>query len=304
MQFPAVIDNTIAETWFACEGKAMMQYFEDWAPETNINLHAGGAFAKGIEAARRAFHIEKEADDDAIAIGMLEAYRAYGAYTAPGTTNKSFAAVGRAIADYFFQYPLAEDTIQPYFPTDGKPAIEFNFTIPLPFNHPESGEPLIYGGRCDMVGRYNDQVFVVDEKTTTSLGASWDRQWAMAGQFTGYCWAAREHGYPVAGAIVRGISFLKDLRFGHSQVISPRTQYQIDFWYKQLLIKVERMLAAYAHWKQHGTRDSFQYSHGASCKAYGGCPFTQVCQSPQPEKVLEVYFVKRHWDPLHLGDDS
>lgn len=312
MRFPPVIDNTIAETFFACGGKARYQYFEDWAPETNTNLHAGGAFAKGIEAARRAFHVERLTDEEAILRGMETAWAAYGAHLPPATSHKTFQAVGRAVADYFFQYPLAEDIIQPYYPAEGKPAIEFNFTIPLPFTNPDTGDPLIYGGRCDMVGRYNDQVFVIDEKTTTSLGPSWERQWDMAGQFTGYCWAAREHGYPVAGAIIRGISFLKDCRFGHAQVISPRTDYQIQFWYEQLRKKVAKMLVSYAEYRRLEAggvdgpllRDTFEFSHGAACKSYGGCPFARVCQSPQPDKVLEVYFVKRQWNPLHIGEDS
>lgn len=302
--FPAVVDNTIVETWYACEGKAQMQYFDHWAPEVNTNLHFGGAFAEGMKAARNAFYRDGATDDDAIAIGMLAAMEFYGTHVPPQDSNKTFFGVGRAVADYFFQYPLAEDVIQPYVPPTGIPAVEFNFAIPLPINHPETGEPLIYAGRADMIGRYNDSIFVVDEKTTTSLGASWERQWEMAGQFTGYTWAAQEHGYPVAGAIVRGISILTNFRFGHAQVISDRRSYQIKTWYTQLLKKLTRMVEAYSDWKKTGDLQSYQFSHGAACKSYGGCPFAKVCRSENPQKVLEVYFVRRKWDPLFLGEDA
>jgi hypothetical protein len=311
VRFPPAIDNTIVETFFACEGKSFHQYFEDWAPGTNVNLHAGGAFAKGMEAARKAFHIDGAGSDDAIALGVQAAAQAYGNFLPPPNSHKTFPAVLRAVSDYFFQYPLEEDPVQPFIPPGGLAAVEFNFGIPLPLNNPDTGEPLLYAGRCDMVGRYNDSIFVVDEKTTTSLGPSWERQWDLAGQFTGYCWAARNHGYPVAGAIIRGISFLKDCRFGHAQVVTQRTSYLIDFWYEQLLLKIKRMIQAYEDYKKAvaaGTlfngRDAWQWSHGAACKTYGGCPFIPVCGSPNPDKVLEVYFVKRQWNPLHVGVDE
>lgn len=295
-RFPPVVDNTIVETFFACEGKMDMQYVDHWAPQSNHHLHAGGAFAKGVERTRKAYHIEGLPSDEAIAAGMLTAWQAYGTHIPPPNSNKTFQAVGRAVADYFFQYPLAEDSVQPYVPPGGKPAIEFNFGIPLPINNPDTGEPLLYGGRADMIGLYNGSIFVVDEKTTSALGPSWERQWDMAGQFTGYCWAARAHDYPVAGAIIRGVSFLKDCRFGHANVPSTRTTYQIDFWYKELLKKLNRMVEAY-------TKNDWRYSHGAACKVYGGCAFTQVCLSQNKEKVLEVLFTKRKWDPLHVAED-
>lgn len=311
MRFPPVVDNTILETFFACEGKGFMQFFEDWAPQTNHHLHAGGAFAKGVETVRKAYHLLGEQSDDAIAQGMLAAGAAYGNHLPPVNSPKTFSAVQRAVAEYFFQYPLEEDVIQPYVPPGGQAAIEFNFGIPLPLNNPDTGEPIIYAGRCDMIGKYNDSIFVVDEKTTTRLGQSWESQWDMAGQFTGYCWAAREHGYPVAGAIVRGISFLKDMRFGHAQVITQRTSYLIEFWYQQMLKKVKRMIQAYEDYTSrlgdgdpYYARDAWMWSHGAACKAYNGCSFAQVCNSPQPQKVLEVYFVKRQWNPLHPGNDG
>lgn len=298
-RFPPAIDNTIIEAFFACEGKGMLQFFEHWAPQSNHHLHAGASFAKGIEVTRKAYHWEGKTDDEAIAEGMLAAYQAYGMHAPPPNSNKTFSAVGRAVADYFCQYPLAEDAVQPYTPTGGKPAVEFNFAIPLPINNPDTGEPLLYAGRSDMIGVYNGAIFVVDEKTTSALGPSWERQWDMAGQFTGYAWAARQHGYPVAGAIIRGISFLKDRRFGHAQVPSPRSSYQIEFWYEELLKKVRRMVEAY-------TNNDFMWSHGAACKVYGGCAFQRHCTAApeQKIKVLEVEFVKRKWDPLHVGADE
>lgn len=295
--FPPAVDNTIIETYFACGGKAQMQYVDDWAPQSSHHLHAGACFAKGVEVVRKAYYIEGQSSDDAIAAGVLAAYQAYGMHVPPPNSNKTFQAVGRAVADYFFQYPLAEDTVQPYTPSGGKAAVEFNFAIPLPINNPDTGEPLFYAGRSDMIGVYNGAIFVVDEKTTSALGQSWERQWDMAGQFTGYSWAAREHGYPVAGAIVRGVSFLKDCRFGHAMVPSPRTSYQIEFWYAELLKKVKRMVDNYVN-------NSWEWSHGAACKVYGGCAFQQVCTSQNKEKVLEVLFTKRRWDPLHVGEDA
>jgi len=195
-----------------------------------------------------------------------------------------------ALDEYFRNYGFATDHIQPHF-HDGKPAVEFSFAIPIPNTaHPTTGEPILYTGRFDMLGVYNNALFVVDEKTTKQLGQSWIKSWTMASQFTGYCWAAKEYGYPVAGAIIRGISILKT-KYGHAESLQYRPQWFIDRWLVQLAKDVKRMIAA---WEA----DDWDFDLNTGCNTYGGCPLTDVCNSQRPVRVLEQDFVKRIWDPL------
>jgi hypothetical protein len=178
---------------------------------------------------------------------------------------------------------------------NGLPSIEFTFAVPLEDEagkailNPDTGNPLLYGGRFDMLGVFNDALFVVDEKTTTSLGGSWAGQWEMASQFTGYSFAAREYGYPVVGAIVRGVALLKyETKF--AQAITYRPAWRIKEWYAQLIRDVRRMLEAYRTGEWDASLDH-------ACNDFGGCGFRQACLSPEPERWLSD-FVVRFWNPL------
>lgn len=106
---------------------------------------------------------------------------------------------------------------------------------------------------------------------------------------TGNCWAAREYDYPVAGAIVRGISFLKN-SFGSAQAITMREDWKIARWMQQLQRDVERMVHLFE------TRNP-NLNLGETCTSYGGCPFTKLCDSPNPE-LWKSDYVRREWNPL------
>ena len=55
--FPHAVDSTMLATFRSCPQKFFRQYVEHWKPKAeSVHLVAGGAFASGIEAARRAFY--------------------------------------------------------------------------------------------------------------------------------------------------------------------------------------------------------------------------------------------------------
>ena len=290
--FPTTIDNTMRSSFVACPQKYFRTYFQHWKPcQESVDLVAGKAYAAGIETARREFFEKKNPSiDDCITAGVQALVHEYGDFEPPPGHVKTLDRMIGALDEYFRNYGFATDHIQPYF-NDGKPAIEFSFALPIPgTSHPTTGEPLLYTGRFDMLGVYNGSIFVVDEKTTKQLGQSWVKSWTMASQFTGYCWAAEQFGYPVAGAIIRGISILKT-KYGHAESIQYRPQWFIDRWLVQLRKDTERMIQA---WE----KDDWEYDFNTSCNSYGGCSLMDVCNSQNPERVLEQNFVKRVWDPL------
>ena len=173
---------------------------------------------------------------------------------------------------------------------DGRRGIEFSFAEPLPFHHPVTGDPILYTGRSDMVANFAGGIYVVDEKTTSSLGASWPRQWEMRAQFSGYLWALRRIGVEPAGAIVRGVSILKT-KYDTMQAITYRSPYELERWEKQTCRDLARMQRMW----EEGWWD---YALDHACAEYGGCSMTQVCKSSDPETWLPSYFEKRVWDPL------
>lgn len=289
--FPLAIDSTILGSFRSCPQKAFRQYLQHWKPASDsVHLIAGGAFADGIEAARRAFYEEGRSAVDSVGLGVSALIHRYGDFECPADSAKSLERTAGALEFYFEHYPLGGDGATPIKFADGRHGIEFSFAQPLPINHPVTGDPLLYTGRSDMVAEAYGGVYIYDEKTTSSLGQSWAKQWEMRSQFTGYCWAAREHGLNPQGVCVRGVSILKT-KYDTQQVLTYRSPYEIDRWLEQTCRDIERMIDA---WKS----GYWDYNLDHACSEYGGCAFTSVCKSSDPEAWLSTYFVPRVWDPL------
>lgn len=290
MPFPYFIDNTQRDAFVACPLKWKRSFIDNLAPITpSIHLHAGGCFAAALETTRRAYYEDHKPEDHALALGLSRLIVGWGDPEFGSDEDKSLFRMIWAFDDYFREYPLHSDAVKPLM-VDGRAAVEFTFAIPLPVNNPDSGDPLVYTGRFDMLGVFQDSIFVVDEKTSAMLGQSWGQQWDLKSQFTGYCAAAREYGYPVAGAIIRGVGLLKNSTT-FQPVLQYRPDWQIDRWWGQMIRDVKRMVAAY-------TSGEYDAALSEPCSQYGGCAFRRLCLSPNPEAWIEGYFTERNWDPL------
>lgn len=289
--FPKLIDSTLRGTFVSCPRKFELEYLRHWKPTSqSIHLVAGGAFAKGMEVTRETFYGDHRSANEAIGAGLRALILEYGEFDPEDEkATKTLDNMCGALVAYFDHYGLDTDPIQPHF-VHGKPAVEFSFALPLPIPHPETGDPILYGGRFDMVGEYNGSLFAVDEKTTSQLGATWHKNWTLRSQLTGYCWGAREFDYPVAGAIIRGVSILKN-SYGHGESIQYRPQWMIDRWYHQLLRDIKRMITCWSE-------GYWDYSLDGACANYGGCSFLDVCNSNDPERWLAADFIQREWHPV------
>lgn len=310
--FPHTFDSTMLASFRSCPQNFFRTYVEHWKPKSeSVHLVAGGAFAKGIEVARKAFfegrgwvHPSKREGgqeflqvanlrgnrEAAEALGLAALMDAYGDFECPPDSAKSLERTLGALEFYYAQYPFGQDGLTPLTFPNGKSAIEFSFAEPLDICHPVTGAPILYTGRCDLVGEFAGGIYAVDEKTTSSLGASWSRQWEMRAQFTGYQWAVQKAGLNVQGALVRGISILKT-KYDTQQAITYRSQYEVERWKKQS----ERDIARAIQMWQEGYWD-FALDH--ACAEYGGCNKVTVCKSSSPETWLPMYFEQRVWDPL------
>lgn len=289
--FPKHIDSSMMKSFKGCPRKAELEYFNHWKPKNpSVHLHAGGAFAHGLEAARRAFYEQGKPHEDCVAIGAGALLEFYGDFECPDHIAKSPSRMVGALEYYFSNYRMDTDHAKPYEWAPGKRAIEFSFATPLPVDHPTSGEPLIYSGRSDMIVDMAGGLFIEDDKTASQLGASWQSQWDLRSQFTGYCWSAKQASLPVDGVLVRGVSILKT-KYETQQVITYRREWEMQRWLEQLVIQLERM-------KQMWAAGAFDYNLDEECNAYGGCLFRRVCMSQDPQPWLEGYYEQRVWDPL------
>ncbi len=296
-RFPEVIDNTLRKEFSGCPYKAMLSSFNRLAPALpSIHLHFGSCLAAGMETARKAFYGEQQLPEhEAIDAGQETIRRKWGDFDPDGNgTVKTLARCLDALELYFLEYPMRTDHLKPLNADKQKPAVEFSFGLALPINHPDTGNPLIYAGRFDMLAEFNGTLFAVDEKTSSQLGASWGKQWDLASQFSGYCYAAQQYGYPVAGAIIRGIGILKT-QTTFAQHLTYRPKWLLDQWYEQLLRDIERMIFAYK-------QGYFDKNFGDACSAYSGCGFKQLCTTNTPENWISGNYTERHWNPLDKGD--
>lgn len=289
--FPLAVDSTMLGSFRSCPRKMYLQYMEHWKPiGDSVHLVAGGAFADGIEAARRAFYEDNLDPETSVGRGLEALLQKYGDFECPSDSGKSLERTAGALEFYFENYPLGCDGADPITLADGRRGIEFSFACPLPINHPVTGDPILYTGRSDMIADAFGGVYIYDEKTTSQLGASWARQWEMRSQFTGYCWAARSFDIEAAGVVVRGVSILKT-KYDTQQAISYRTPYEVDRWVDQTCRDIGRMIES---WKQ----GYWDWNLDHACSEYGGCAFIPVCKSSDPQPWLETYFAPRVWDPL------
>ncbi len=294
-EFPAFIDSTMRSTLVACETDFYWSWMRKFIPaQKSVDLVAGGAFAAGLEAARKSFYGLNKFSEDALYDGCIALIKHWGDYEAPEKHAKQFHVILQALEDYFREYPMATDVIQPYRDSNDKPAIEFTFAIPIPgTSHPITKEPILYAGRFDLIGVYNSAIFVVDEKTTGQLGSSFAKKWDLRGQFIGYVWAAKILGnLPVVGAIVRGIGLYKtDPQFRYMQVPVYISDWMIERWLLDLKLDLDYAIAAW----ESGT---YKQDWSQSCTAYGGCSKRMLCKSKNPEPWVSNFYVRNTWNPL------
>lgn len=289
--FPPVIDSTMISAMRSCKQKMFKQYMLHYKP-TNESVHlvAGAAFAKGLEVARENYYINKLSVDQSYAMGLQALIAAYGDFQCPDNSAKSLDRMLGAFEFFFANYPLDDDAFEPLTFGD-KRGIEFSFAEPLDIMHPTSGDPIIFCGRADMIGEFADGIFLEDDKTTSSLGASFANQWELRSQFTGYAWAARKSlGIDVKGALIRGVSILKT-KYDTMQVLTYRNEWEIDRWYKQIHRDIQSLIDC---WKE----GYYDYNLDYSCNEYGGCLFQSVCKSKEELKWLEASFTRKVWNPI------
>ena len=289
--FPQTLDSTFMAAFKSCPQKANLEFVQHWKlRDQSIHLHAGAAYASGMEAARTAYYINGLNAEDSVATGLQALLTAYGDFQCPPDSAKSAERMAGALEFYFSRYPLGSDPAIPMTLPGGKRGIEFSFLEPLDIKHPVTGDPILYSGRMDMMVDFENMQLGEDDKTASQLGASWPRQWDLRSQFTGYVWGAGRAGIRLDGFLVRGVSILKT-KYDTLQALTYRPAWQIDRWYAQLMRDAQRMIECW----ESGYWD-WNLDH--ACAEYGGCPFREVCQMPDPTPLLKQRFVRRVWDPV------
>lgn len=308
--FPDVIDSTMVISYRSCRRKFEFEHIHHLcSPFPSVDLHFGGAFARGLEVARKQHFVNGVPAIQAQADGINAAWDFYGKFDAGRTPAsldkkaKSEWTLLQALDGYFSEWPLGSCGLTPH---GGDQGIEFTFAIPIPgTSHPDRGDPIVYGGRFDLLGDWNGIPVVEDEKTTGYFEEKWAEKWSLRSQFLGYVWASRQYGFPVDQVLIRGIA-IKRTENAYIQALSTFPAYMLERWYTELVRTLNQMSADYrATRDQHEAspnETAFSYNLGDSCNAYGGCPFMELCKSRIPDEWFGNYG-RRDWSPLRQNPE-
>lgn len=303
--FPEFVDSTMASCFASCPQKFLYEFIHKRVSAPSIHLHAGGAFAAALETFRISHFIDGKSYNEA----LFEAFERFSREwkdeeIEPEGTTKTFPRMWGAFKYYITEaFPLESEQFVPITEGDEN-GVEFSFALPTDIPHPETGDPILYVGRCDMLAkvRGGETIYVLDDKTT-AYSTNDPRKWNLRGQLIGYVFAARQFGYKAQGAVIREIAIQKT-QYKHSQHIILYPDYLLTHWWDEIRARILRMIQMYElareiaeksgydeHWK------AFPRSYGDACSSYGGCGYMQLCQMESPLDWLENYEV-REWSPL------
>lgn len=238
------------------------------------------------------------------------------------------------VIDYLDKYE--DDPAETYILQDGTPAVELSFRFELdwgpsyiqykcrvcdtatsdghvvsnscgePCNfvmHPLDGyvppkQPYMLSGHLDRVVTFQDQLFVMDRKTSmTTLGPYYFNQFEPHNQMSLYTLASQVViASPIKGVIIDAAQILLEKPNYFARGFTYRTPDQLQEWTNDLKhwLTLAEHYATMSYWPQNDT----------SCDKFGGCRFREICsKSPQVrERFLASEFVKLpeedRWNPL------
>jgi len=307
IRFPSIIDNSQIGDFRKCPERWFQKYCRRIVLiDSNVHLISGGAYAKGVEVARKRYWDDRWEFRQALRAGMRAAIKYYGPFEPHGKHYaKNIWRVLGAMEWHFNKWPI-DIGIIPFKPAGAKRhAIEFSFAEPMPVDNPDNGEPLIYAGKCDMIGQdlSNGILGPVDDKTTTQPGDYWLARWDMSSQMFGYIWAAKR-AYPeyadlIQCAFIRGVSILKT-KFGEADARCYAREDQLQKWEENTHKTLRRMVFTYQQYRAVGAKPEMAW--GDACSDFGGCAFKMLCEATDPEIWIPVHFTENVWNPLESRD--
>ena len=289
--FPPVIDSTMLNAFRQCETLWFYEHCLHKRSGRSIHLVFGGAIAAALES-YRLIRCNDGTHEDALTAGVITAIEEYGDFESYDPKDAKTWLRCIELLIYFTEeaYIWEADEYEVY-----KKMVEFTFAIPMHESlvHPLSGEPIMFGGRCDWIARNKSTgtIWVADEKTTkTTLHSNYyTAGWPMRGQFLGYAWAAGQHGIKVEGAMVRGLQVIKT-KFDHhdTEILIPK--YKQDRWFEDALLTVNDMIESFKE-------QTFKQNWGESFNSFGGCGFMDTCSAKDIVPWLDEMDT-HHWNPV------
>lgn len=293
-------DSTSLGSFAKCPRYYQLKHLEGWqADNRSPHLIFGGVYAAALEQYFK--HTAAGASPDeallrVIRSALIETWdheRDGDGARLPGTgaawesthNTKNRDTLIRSIVWYFGFF--SDDPTTTIQLTDGRPAVELSFSLPL-------SDEYLYCGHIDRLVSYGGDTFVMDQKTTgTTITAHYFHQFSPDIQMSGYSWAGKIlFNLPISGVIIDAAQIAVGFtRFERGFV--HRSAPILEEWHDNALALIDE--ARRAH-------DSGVYRmNQTACGNYGGCEFRDVCnRAPEHRNaVLHQGFHRApRWDPL------
>lgn len=175
---------------------------------------------------------------------------------------------------------------------NGKPAVELSFRMELGLPAPD-GTNFMYCGHMDRLAIFNDDIWVLDRKTTKGqLNDKYFQGFTPDNQMSGYTMAAQVvFDTKARGVIIDGcqtaVGFNRFKR-GFAMRTARQTEEWLEdfsFWMKQA-----ELFAEARYWPMNDK----------SCHKYNGCQFLEICSKDPAvrDKFLASGFDQKDWNPL------
>jgi hypothetical protein len=219
------------------------------------------------------------------------------------------------VVDYLDHFD--PDPAETYIKSDGTPAVELSFRFELDWG-PRAGEckdglepgdvgypgpsyesqPYLLCGHLDRVVSFNDQLLVMDRKTTTTtLSGYYFNQYEPNNQMTLYTLAGKIiMGAPIRGVIIDAAQILLEKPNAFARGFTYRTEDQLEEWLADLRVLLENA--------ERYAENDYWPMNDSSCDKFGGCRYRDICsKSPSVrERFLAADFEKlepdQRWNPL------
>lgn len=267
--------------------------------DKSVHLIFGGLYAAALEHYYKHLTAGMSADDATIAVvraAMIETWEyelGFDGEKIKGSgkpwdslhSTKTRETLIRSIVWYLDHFK--DDTTEVIYSDEGIPAVEYSFALPL-------DNDIIWCGHIDRLVSYNDDPYVMDQKTSgATISKRFFQQFTPDIQMSGYTYAGKViFNLPVKGVIIDAAQIAVGFtRFERGFV--HRTEDQLNEWLDNSMLNILRA--------REDTSDNRFPMNRQSCGNYGGCQFRDVCSASHShrKRLLAADFIQRpRWDPM------
>lgn len=191
----------------------------------------------------------------------------------------------------------------------GSPMVELPFMVKLYETELYPGHilPIFYTGKIDLPVSWDNNVFVIDHKTTSMMGESFWDDLRVSPQLVGYTWGFwKATGIKPAGFCVNAVRT-------KPQPMKPKNG--LDAWWEENYQRSKEYVSdgLLKEWESntinlveeflwHHSRSYFPMKKKWCCAKYGKCQFYSVCNGlpieQREEMLMSQLYTENTWSPL------